>query len=83
MNDHLEIEYLNQYKDGVHFMIRINPIEHKHKGIPHKKDIITTYKLKDGKISLEYNVELYYSMKRLVYIMPYKSYRVVNGGVQL
>ncbi|OAB25550.1 hypothetical protein PMSD_27750 [Paenibacillus macquariensis subsp. defensor] len=48
MNDHLKIEYLNQFKDGVHYMMRLNPIEHKLKVIPHKKDIITTYKLKDG-----------------------------------
>jgi len=54
MNDHLEIEYLNQYKDGVHYMMRLNPIEHKLKGIPHKMTLLQHINLRmEVKLSMQ------------------------------
>jgi hypothetical protein len=47
-NNHFEIEYLNQNQSSNHYMIRINPLKHKLKGVPFKNDVIRTYKLKDG-----------------------------------
>jgi hypothetical protein len=47
-NYHFEIKYLNQNQSFNHYMIRINPLKHKLKGVPFKNDVIHTYKLKDG-----------------------------------
>jgi hypothetical protein len=47
-NDHFEIKYLNQNQGSNHFMIRVNPLKHKLKGVPFKNNVIHIYKLKDG-----------------------------------
>jgi hypothetical protein len=48
INDHFEIEYLNQHHAENHYMLRIYPIEHKIKRIPHESNVIHRYMLKDG-----------------------------------
>jgi hypothetical protein len=47
-NYHFEIKYLNQNQSSNHYMIRINPLKQKLKGVPFKNDVIRTYKLKNG-----------------------------------
>ena len=48
VNDHFEIEYLNEKQGINHYMIRVTPLAYKLEDFPRKKDIIQNYKLKDG-----------------------------------
>ncbi|MDQ0914556.1 hypothetical protein [Paenibacillus sp. V4I5] len=48
INNHYEVEYLNQNKAENHFMIRVNPIKYKIKRFPRLSDTTQTYTLNDG-----------------------------------
>ncbi|MFP3390963.1 hypothetical protein [Brevibacillus sp. SIMBA_040] len=48
VNDHFEIEYINEKQGKNHYMIQVKPFANKLEGLPKKNDIIQIYKLKDG-----------------------------------
>lgn len=48
VNDHFEIEYINEKQSMNHYMIQVKPLANKLVDFPRKNDIIQIYKLKDG-----------------------------------
>jgi len=48
VNDHFEIEYINEKQGKNHYMIRVRPLVNKLEEFPGKNDIIQIYNLKDG-----------------------------------
>jgi hypothetical protein len=48
INNHYEVEYLNQNNGEIHFMIRITPQKYKIKGFPGIRETMQTYTLQDG-----------------------------------
>ncbi|GIO10092.1 hypothetical protein J31TS6_61200 [Brevibacillus reuszeri] len=48
VNDHFEIEYINEKQAINHYMIQVKPLANKLEDFPRKNDIIQIYKLKDG-----------------------------------
>ncbi|MGM0885100.1 MAG: hypothetical protein ACQEXQ_29165 [Bacillota bacterium] len=53
VNDQFEIEYLNEFQgSNNHYMIRVNPAQHKLHKFPSKRDTIRTYKLLNGEVAV-------------------------------
>lgn len=52
VNDHFEIEYLYEFKGDLHYMIRVNPVQHKLQKFPSKRNTIRTYKLLNGELAV-------------------------------